>query len=478
MTFLGLCVGRRGPLLSLLVATSALVGCSLFASGPAEQTPPAASAPRPKADSNGQSQSTAGSGTVGCASCPPPASGGGKPLALPEDQRYQDHRALGASSGALLGALLGSSGLTSAGAGAAIGSAGRSRPAPGGPAAPAATAPKTDDGRETASDTIRLLFGTNRTANENGEGSLRDQFTSTRGGLALGFVDVSIPPTHTAGEIERPRWWKLEFSEDPALHMVIRSLSVVSTDQFSDLIKQYRGPQSRKPTILFVHGYNVSFADAALRTAQIANDLRIDSVPAFFSWASRADPEKYTVDENTALQSVPDFKGFLRQFTKNSTDRVFLIAHSMGSRIVTQALSEMIQAEPQVVKRVAQLVLAAPDLDAVVFREQIVPVFTGQKIPVTLYASSRDKTLKVSSGIHGCCRAGLGGSGIVVANGLESVDATTIDTSWLGHSYFAETRSLLADMNLLLAQGMRAGSRPLLAPRPSKKDPKYYYFVR
>lgn len=326
-----------------------------------------------------------------------------------------------------------------------------------------------------ASDTVRLLFGTNRKPSSDTKGSMRNTFTSTRGDVAFGYVDVSVPPTHVVGAIERPSIWKLQISDDPTLHMVIRGIALVQSNQFADLINQYRGPKGGKPTIMFVHGYNVSFDDAALRTAQIAYDLRMDSVPAFFSWASRAGLADYTVDENTALQSIPDFKKFLRAFATNSTDRIFLIAHSMGSRIVSQALTEMISTEPQVVSKVTQLVLAAPDLDAVVFKEQIVPAFRKQNIPVTLYASSKDKTLQASSKIHGCCRAGLGGSNIVISEGLESVDATAIDTGFLSHSYFAETRPLLTDLNLLLAQGMRAASRPLLGGKPVG-NPTYYYF--
>lgn len=325
-------------------------------------------------------------------------------------------------------------------------------------------------------DIVRLLFGTNRKVSDATHGSLRDAMTSTRSSdVAFGYVDVSVPPNHDVGDIDRPKLWKLEFSEDPTEHMMIRDITLVEASRFADLIKEYRGPDATKPSVLFVHGYNVSFDDAALRTAQIAYDLGIDSVPAFFSWASLADPALYTQDENTALQSVPDFKKFLRLFAANSSDRIFLVAHSMGSRIVTQALTEMIQAEPQVATRVVQLVLAAPDLDASVFKEQIVPAFKGQNIPVTLYASSRDKTLKASSRIHGCCRAGLGGSNIVIAEGMESIDATSVDTSFLGHSYFAETRPLLTDLNLLLARGMRAASRPLLRGRPVR-NPTHYYF--
>jgi esterase/lipase superfamily enzyme len=39
--------------------------------------------------------------------------------------------------------------------------------------------------------------------------------------------------------------------------------------------------------LVFLHGFNVTFADAAIRAAQIGCDLKVPGATAFFSWPSR-----------------------------------------------------------------------------------------------------------------------------------------------------------------------------------------------
>jgi esterase/lipase superfamily enzyme len=83
---------------------------------------------------------------------------------------------------------------------------------------------------------------------------------------------------------------------------------------------------------------------------------------------------------------------------------------------------------------------------------------------VTLYASSKDLALVASKKVHGYARAGDSGQGIIVVPGIETVDATQVDTSLLGHSYFADTQTVLADMFYLIRDGKRAGDRFGLRP--------------
>lgn len=325
---------------------------------------------------------------------------------------------------------------------------------------------------------ISLLFATNRTPAIGTVVRPRDTFTNDRGPLTYGIARVSVPVTRSVGEINRP--WKLfgfEFPEDPTLHMVILDVSQVDAKSIAQLSDYFfAGDQGARKAFIFVHGFNVSFADAAMRTAQMATDMNLKSMPVFFSWASKNDWKRYTVDENTAEQSVPDFKQFLRTYMAEAkVDQVILVAHSMGSRIVTRSVVEMVQSDPSLAPKILQLVLAAPDLDATVFREQVMPVLATQKIPMTLYASTRDRALATSVELHGCCRAGSGGKNILVGQGVESIDASTIDTDFLGHSYFAETRPLLTDIDLLVQEGMPAARRPMLSGLPKKAVPPSYW---
>ena len=82
--------------------------------------------------------------------------------------------------------------------------------------------------------------------------------------------------------------------------------------------------------------------------------------------------------------------------------------------------------------------------------------------PITLYVSADDVALKASKTLHGYPRAGDSGDGIVLINGIETIDATGIDTSFLSHSYFADTTSIISDIFDLIKTGKRAMSRKRL----------------
>ncbi|HAY26283.1 MAG TPA: hypothetical protein DCY47_01935, partial [Candidatus Accumulibacter sp.] len=63
-------------------------------------------------------------------------------------------------------------------------------------------------------------------------------------------------------------------------------------------------------------------------------------------------------------------------------------------------------------------------------------------------------------------------------DGLETIDATAVDTSvlglGLGHSYFADQRSLLTDIGILVGAGLPASQRGLA----QSDRPRYWYFPR
>lgn len=316
---------------------------------------------------------------------------------------------------------------------------------------------------------VQVLFATDRAM---APGSpTQDRFTSTRGSeISFGTVEVSIPLTHRIGNLERPKWYRFEFSEDPARYCVILSKKIVPVEGFKQIIRN--SPSG--PALVFVHGYNVTFEDAAFRTAQMAVDLDLPSVPTFFSWPSQGAMSRYTVDEANAEWAERDFKAFLSLLADETPKRpIVLVAHSMGARMVVRGLSALLQDRPELQARFQELVLAAPDIDADVFRRDLVPRFVSAQQRVTLYASSRDKALVASHEVHGNPRAGESGDRIVIAPGLETVDASQIDTDFLGHSYFAEARTLLTDIALLLRNNLRAAQRPTLEPRG--QDPLTYW---
>ena len=69
---------------------------------------------------------------------------------------------------------------------------------------------------------IPVSFATDR--NDTNATDLNDRFGTKRAKLQYGRAVVSIPYTHKLGEIERPSYWRLEFSEDATKHVMIQSI--------------------------------------------------------------------------------------------------------------------------------------------------------------------------------------------------------------------------------------------------------------
>ena len=290
-----------------------------------------------------------------------------------------------------------------------------------------------------------------------------------RGELELGALSVSIPVKHTKGELEDRGFF--EFKKDPARHIVLLTIARQPQELFLSELQQTIacGPRIKddepsackpgdKAVLVFIHGYNVSFEDAARRTAQIAYDLEFNGVPLMYSWPSQASIPGYTVDEVNIRWTVPHLEEFLTLVTKDSqADSVHVIAHSMGNRAITEVLRRYASEQADLGHpRFNQIVLVAPDVDAAVFRDEIAPAFAGVAERVTLYASAYDKALNVSKGLHKYPRAGDLSEEIMIAEGIETIDASDVDTTLLrairlGHSYFARKNSAIDDLKATLA---------------------------
>src|SRR5262249_17962534 len=144
---------------------------------------------------------------------------------------------------------------------------------------------------------------------------------------------VSIPRGHEEGQLEAPSILHFEFREDPAKHVVLMRVETMVKSQFSLDLQAKADQVPRREALIFVHGYNVSFEDAARRTAQLTHDLGFQGIPAFYSWPSNGFSVAYTWDEQSAVWTEPHLKEFLEFLADNGKlERIHVIAHSMGNR--------------------------------------------------------------------------------------------------------------------------------------------------
>jgi esterase/lipase superfamily enzyme len=293
--------------------------------------------------------------------------------------------------------------------------------------------------------------------------------------LDYGRCLVSIPPNHQTGIVESPSITRFELTEDPEKHVVLEKIARTDVSDFFNQLNE-RLDSGSNEALIFIHGYNVSFNNAVKRTAQISHDVKFQGTPICYSWPSRGGLEDYTRDMANADWSVIHLQDFLGSLFQNSqADKIHLIAHSMGNRVLMQALDRL-ALQNQTATRFGQIVMAAPDVSANDFRQRYSNVIRQMSDHVTLYASSRDRALMVSAGVHGHDRAGLAGDGIVVVDGIDTIDVSHVDTSLIGHSYYGDNPELIDDLAAIILQAKPTSSRSWLRRIDTAANRFYWTF--
>ena len=302
-------------------------------------------------------------------------------------------------------------------------------------------------------------------------------YGNQRGSMELGTCQITIPKQHEVGQVERPSILHLEFQEDPTKHVILKSVTPEPVDDFYAKLQAHVGSSIGHEAFVFVHGFNVTFEDAARRTAQMAYDLKFEGAPIFFSWPSQGGLLQYTVDETNVVWTVPHLKDFLVDIARRSgAQSVHLIAHSMGNRALTAALQSMTYEIQGTMPHFRQVILTAPDIDAEIFSRDLAPAVVRTAERVTLYASSNDEALALSKQLHGYRRAGDSGDGLLVIPGIDTIDVSSVDTSLLGHSYYGDNHTVLQDLWDLLHEAKPPAQRPWLHAKELGKL-MYWVFV-
>ncbi|WP_158261245.1 MULTISPECIES: alpha/beta hydrolase [Pirellulaceae] len=297
-----------------------------------------------------------------------------------------------------------------------------------------------------------------------------------QGELQLGTCKVSIPKSHQAGQLESPSVVHWEFKEKPEDHVMLMEVKSKEEQEFFDMLKVRVEESPGRDLLIFIHGYNVTFEDAARRTAQITHDLDFKGAPVFFSWPSQGELLGYVTDRGNSFWTASHLKEFLLKVHQHSgAQSVHLIAHSMGNRAFGAAVESLAQDLEQNQKIFNEVILAAPDVDARVFQEKIAPSLTGLAQHVTLYASQNDVALMASRAVNGYPRAGDVGANILILNGIDTIDVTKIDTSLMGHAYYGDNTTVISDIYALMQNARMPIQRQWLRDISSPGG-MYWYF--
>jgi esterase/lipase superfamily enzyme len=248
----------------------------------------------------------------------------------------------------------------------------------------------------------------------------------------------------------------------------------------------------RKEVVLFVHGYDTGFEQAALAVGELCHFLGRDFVCAMFTWpagARRGGIFGYAIDRESSEYAVEDLLKTLRILARTpGVERIHLIAHSRGADTLASALSELsveaysLQSSLDREYRIANVVLVAPDIDGGVALNKIFKVFSDPDLPfgrvadpravipaardfkLTLYVSPDDKALATAGWLMGSIsRLGrvdskmLNSNQIAAIASLGVVDIVQVRgrTDFFGHSYLASNPHVSADVIAMLRYDLR-----------------------
>ncbi|KAB7615564.1 alpha/beta hydrolase [Amylibacter sp. SFDW26] len=245
----------------------------------------------------------------------------------------------------------------------------------------------------------------------------------------------------------------------------------------SNLLKQ----SNKRDVVLFVHGFNNEFDDAAYAMADLWHFSGRIGVPLFFTWPSGAGGLfGYFKDRESGEYSVFHLKETLRLISQTSgLDNVHIIAHSRGADVVTTALRELlIEARgagksPYETYKIENLILAAPDLDFGIVRQRLIAErFATAFGQVNIYVNKNDGALGIAQKLATGQRLGR-----LRSSNLEHIDKAILERagnvhfidvensgSSVGHSYFRQNPNVLSDIALTLQSSAKPGAkeRPLL----------------
>jgi esterase/lipase superfamily enzyme len=249
-------------------------------------------------------------------------------------------------------------------------------------------------------------------------------------------------------------------------------------EDFARAVAAAARAQHCNEVLLYVHGFNTLFEDAALRSGQLANDTRSNCIALAFSWSSEGEVGRFIADIEHSAYAVPELEALLRALAAQGL-RIDIVGHSMGARLALVVLASMAhRPNPPPNGFVSEIMLAAADIGADPVNDDFAHLVADARPfvhRITVYASRDDAVLAVSAIAHGDVpRAGHRPRGDAKLSGIDVVDASEAPAELLGHSYFGMSYEVLGDMTAVL-QGVPIAQRTTLAQ--NGETPRRYVLI-
>lgn len=263
---------------------------------------------------------------------------------------------------------------------------------------------------------VQVLVATTR---ERGSPEDPNAFTAKRSkDLNFSALTVSIPSQHVTGEIE----WPDTTPPDPSRHFITTQRQFLDADGFLEQIRARarRGGPEANDVLVFVHGYNTLYEEAVYWLAQIVHDSGFKGTAVLFAWPSMGKVPLYLADREASTYSRDYLEQALLKMSKlPEVHEINILAHSMGNWLAVETLRQAkLQGHGDFNGKLAEVILASPDLDVNVFRTQL-DVIGKLPRPMTVLVSGDDSALALSTKLAG----NVDRAGRVTADDARAIEA-------------------------------------------------------
>lgn len=251
---------------------------------------------------------------------------------------------------------------------------------------------------------------------------------------------------------------------------------------FREEIARRLAQTPRKEVFIYVHGFNNSFEDAVLTTAEMWHFLGREGVPICYTWpAGQGMVRAYEYTLASTQFTIYHFKQALRLIAScPEVERINILAHSRGTQVTADTVRELYielrsTTDVQQSLKLGTVILAAADIDLDVAIARNATERIGRAVERSaLYISNKDKALGFAGWLFGGTeRVGNFDPKLFDESELETlrhsqrfqiIDARVKNRGAFGHGYFHANPAVSSDLILLMRYHLPPGAdygRPL-----------------
>ncbi len=196
-----------------------------------------------------------------------------------------------------------------------------------------------------------------------------------------------------------------EFFDDEAQDPTL--LKHAEDDWFAAIESAIANPAAEGRVVIFIHGYATDFDEAHMDAAEVRALAGNDVPIVMLHWPSRNSVGGYIVDRASIMWAQDRITNMIARILPLAED-VTLVSHSLGALAVIDAVTALDRNPAVDATKIARIVLASPDIDR---HRALRPNGALDQIlkhgrQALIYASRKDKPLKVSRDLNGYARLG------------------------------------------------------------------------